>query len=111
MSKLKMTKSSGNVFKDLGFNQEEAANLKIRAEMVILIREHIRKHKLSQKDAAKLLGIQQPDVSAIMKLRIEKFTIDRLVNFLTRLNHKVEISSKPGRHRFEVIDTGKIVRA
>ena len=111
MSKLKMTKSSGNIFKDLGFDQEEAVNLKIRAEMVILIREYIRKHKLSQKDAAKLLGIQQPDVSALMKLKIEKFTIDRLVNFLTRLNHKVEISSKPGRRIFQVIDVGKPTHA
>ncbi len=108
---MKITESSGNIFEDLGFDKEEAANLLIRAELIIQIRDYIQKHGLKQKTAADMLGVKQPDISALMKLKIEKFTIDRLVNFLTRLNHKVEISSKPGRHRFEVIDTGKTARA
>ena len=92
-----MTKSSGNVFEDLGFEKEEATNLLIRAELIIQIRELINKRGLKQSDAAKLLGVKQPDISAIMKHKVEKFTIDRLVNFLTCLNQEVMVKTKPRR--------------
>ena len=104
---MNITESSGNVFEDLGFDKEEAANLLIRTELIVQIRDYFKKHKLKQKMAAEILGVKQPDISAIMKLRIEKFTIDRLVNFLARLNHKIEVSSKPGRRVFKIIDSGK----
>lgn len=92
-----MTKSSGNIFEDIGFDKEEAANLLLRSELIIKIRDIIKKRGLKQTDAAKLLGVKQPDISAIIKGKIEKFTIDRLVNFLTRLNQEVEIRTKPRR--------------
>jgi len=111
MSKLKITESSGNIFEDLGFDKEEAANLLIRTELIVQIRDYIQKRGLKQKTAADMLSVKQPDISAIMQLKIEKFTIDRLVNFLTRLNHKVEISSKPRRRIFQVIDGSKVTHA
>lgn len=94
---MNMTKSSGNVFEDLGFEKEEATNLLIRAELIIQIGELINKRGLKQSDAAKLLGVKQPDISAIMKRKVEKFTIDRLVNFLSCLNQEVIVKTKPRR--------------
>lgn len=95
---MNMVKSSGNIFEDLGFDKEEAANLLIRAELIIQISDLIKQRGLKQADAAKLLGVKQPDISALMKHKIEKFTIDRLVNFLSRLNQQVEIKTKPRRN-------------
>jgi predicted XRE-type DNA-binding protein len=94
---MNLMESSGNVFEDLGFNKEEAANLLIRAELIIQISDLIKKRGLKQADAAKLLGVKQPDISALMKRKIEKFTIDRLVNFLSSLNQQVEVRTRPRR--------------
>ncbi|MCG8378683.1 MAG: helix-turn-helix domain-containing protein, partial [Proteobacteria bacterium] len=91
--------SSGNVFTDLGFDKEEAANLLIRSELIIELSDLIKKSGLKQNEMAKLLGVKQPDISAIMKRKIEKFTIDRLVNFLTCLNQEVMVKTKPRRRK------------
>ncbi|MCZ6804573.1 MAG: helix-turn-helix transcriptional regulator [Proteobacteria bacterium] len=101
---MSITKSSGNVFVDLGFEKEEAANLKIRTELIIKIHDCIEKRGLKQKDAAELLGVKQPDISAIMKGKIGLFTIDRLVNFLTRLNHTVKVTSTPSKRSSTVVE-------
>ncbi len=106
---MKMTKSSGNIFEDFGFNKEEAANLLIRAELVIQISTLIKKQGLKQADAAKLLGVKQPDISAIMKRKIEKFTIDRLVNFLSRLNQEVIVKTKPKRGNSKQSSTNSLL--
>ncbi|MEQ8290377.1 MAG: XRE family transcriptional regulator [Gammaproteobacteria bacterium] len=94
-----MTKTSGNIFEDVGFDKEEAANLLIRGQLVIQLSTLIRKRGLKQAEAAKLLSIKQPDASAIMKLKIEKFTIDRLVNFLSRFNQEMTVKTKPVRSK------------
>ena len=96
---MNMTNSSGNVFTDLGFDKEEAANLLIRSELIIELSDLIKKSGLKQNEMAKLLGVKQPDISAIMKRKIEKFTIDRLVNFLTCLNQEVMVKTKPRRRK------------
>lgn len=103
MNKIKITKSSGNVFKDLGFSEHEAANLLIRADLAIAIREHIKKKGLTQTEAAGLMKIKQPDVSAITSGKIDKFTIDYLVNALVRLGHSVKVTSSKHRHSFSFI--------
>ena len=108
---MKMTESSGNVFEDLGFNKEEAANLLIRSELIIRLGELIKKRGLKQDDAAKLLGVKQPDISAIMNRKIEKFTIDRLVNFFTCLNQQVEIKTKPHRGGGKIINNDQLAHA
>ena len=84
--------TTDNIFEDIGFDKQEAANLKVRAELLLEIREYIRKKGLKQKDAAALLGINQPEVSALMHDHIFKFSIDALVNMLARVGRQVEIS-------------------
>ncbi len=83
-----------NIFEQLGFEKLEAANMKIRAELLLEIREHLRRKGLKQKEAATLLEINQPEVSALMNGMIYKFSIDALVNMLARLGHEVKISPR-----------------
>lgn len=83
---MKFEKTSGNVFRDLGFDREEAANLAVRAELMREIAHRIRAEKLTQAKAATRLGFTQPQVSALLRGHIEKFTIDRLVNALARMD-------------------------
>ncbi|MBI4005684.1 MAG: XRE family transcriptional regulator [Gammaproteobacteria bacterium] len=99
-----MIKSSGNVFKDMGFSDAEAASLLIRADLALAIREYLRKHKMSQAAAAEKLGIKQPDVSAIVTGKIEKFSIDYLIRQLVKLGHVVKMKSNNRRRTFSVIE-------
>jgi predicted XRE-type DNA-binding protein len=85
------SKPSKNVFKDLGFTAEEAANLRIRSALMIEITEHIRQAELTQKAAAQLLGVAQPRISDITRGRIEVFSIDTLIAMLSRLGVKTSI--------------------
>ena len=84
-------KSSGNVFADLGFELEEAANLKLRSQLMIEVDKALMEKKLTQQAAAKALGISQPRVSDLLRGKAEKFTIDALVNILTKLGHEVTL--------------------
>jgi predicted XRE-type DNA-binding protein len=85
----KATASSGNVFADLGFANPEEERLK--AKLVREIRGIIKHRKLTQTRAAAVLGLKQPDVSALVTGRVGKFSIDRLVRCLDRMDYKVDI--------------------
>lgn len=76
--------TQGNIFDDLGFDRAEAANLKIRAELMHELTLHIQESGLSQAQIAKQLGVAQPRVSDLMNGKINKFTIDMLVKMLHR---------------------------
>jgi predicted XRE-type DNA-binding protein len=93
----KVTVGSGNVFADLGFANPEEELLK--AKLIREIRAIIKRRKLTQAKAATMLGLKQPDVSAIITGRVGKFSIDRLVRCLDRLDYKVDvvIRHKPRR--------------
>ncbi len=69
----KMTRSSGNVFRDLGFSAEEAENLRVRADLMASIRGIIEQDELTQADAAELFGVSQPRVSDLVRGKIELF--------------------------------------
>jgi predicted XRE-type DNA-binding protein len=90
--KTKMTRSSGNVFKDLGFSAEEAEHLKIRSRMMAHLREVITNRGLTQADAAALFGVSQPRVSDLVRGKIELFSIDTLVDMLNRARIKVKFT-------------------
>jgi len=81
--------SSGNVFADLGFDNPEEELLK--AKLAREIRAIIKRRRLTQEKSAELLGMKQPDVSAIVTGRTGKFSIDRLVRCLDRLDYKVDV--------------------
>ena len=91
---IRIQRSSGNVFTDLGFPPEEAAHLLIRADLMIDIARLIKKRGLTQKAAAKVLGVTQPRVSALVRRRIDLFSIDTLVEMLVRLGVTVTFTTK-----------------
>jgi predicted XRE-type DNA-binding protein len=75
-----VTAADGNVFADLGFPPEEAANLALRSDLMAALIRATR--KMPQAAAAALLGVRQPRVSDLKRGQIDRFTIDALVNML-----------------------------
>ena len=92
--KLKVTRGSGNVFRDLGFPPEEAQNLLLRSDLMTRIERYVRTSGLKQKDAAARLGVTQPRLNDLLKGKIEKFSLDALVNMLGHAGMRVELSVK-----------------
>jgi len=87
---LDYTVSSGNVFADLGLpNPEE---LLAKAELAHKITVLIRKRGLTQAEAAKLLGVDQPKISSLIRGRLTGFSIERLIRFLLLLGQDIRIS-------------------
>jgi len=91
---LKITKGSGNVFRDLGFPEGKAQNLLLRTDLMIKIEQLIKKSGLIQSEAAKVLGITQPRINDLLKGRIEKFSLDALVNMVARAGMEVKMTVK-----------------
>jgi predicted XRE-type DNA-binding protein len=89
---LKMQRSSGNVFTDLGFGPDEAEHLRIRADLMIAVRKVIASRKLTQNQAAKLFGVTQPRISNLVRGRIELFSIDTLVDMLAAAGISVKLT-------------------
>ncbi len=97
MMPVRMQRSSGNVFADLGFPPEEAAHLLIRTDLMLQLTDLIAERGLTQKAAAKALGVTQPRISDLVRGRLELFSIDTLVEMLSRLG--VEVTLKTKRRR------------
>jgi predicted XRE-type DNA-binding protein len=87
----KTTKSSGNVFVDLGFDQAEAAVLQMRANLMSDLRLYIEKQKLIQAQAAKRLGIAQSLVSDLVRGKWDKFSLEMLITLEARLGRTVRV--------------------
>ena len=84
-----MERSGGNVFADLGLPHPEQELL--RAKLTLQIYGLIKQRGITQTEAGKILGIRQPHVSALMRDRSGVFSVERLMEFLTRLGRDVEI--------------------
>jgi predicted XRE-type DNA-binding protein len=89
--KEKITKSSGNVFIDLGFDTGEAVVLQMRAKLMNDLRDFIRASGMSQTEAAKRLGITQSRVSDLTRGKWDKFSLEMLVSLEARLGRKVTL--------------------
>lgn len=89
--KKKTTKSSGNVFLDLGFDPAEATVLQMRAKLMSDLRLYIEKHELTQAEAAKRLGIAQSRVSDLVRGKWEKFSLEMLITLEARLGRTVRV--------------------
>ena len=87
-----VTRSSGNVFADLGFAAPDEELTK--AQLASHIRQIIKRRRLTQMAAASLMGIDQPKVSALLNGRLANFSSDRLMRLLTTLGQDVEITVK-----------------
>jgi predicted XRE-type DNA-binding protein len=79
---VKMERSSGNVFRDLGFGPEEAENLRLRSELMIQLSRVIKERELTQARAAKLFSVSQPRVSDLVRGKIHRFSVDTLIAML-----------------------------
>lgn len=90
-------KGTDNIFADLGLPHPEQEELK--AKLTLQIYRIIREHDYTQAEAAKILGIRQPHVSALMRNRPGVFAVGRLMEFLTALGQDVQITVKPSGKR------------
>lgn len=93
----KVQRSSGNVFRDVGFPPEEAQNLRLRSELMVQVRRMLEGRKLTQAAGAQLFGVTQPRISDLVRGRIELFSIDGLVNMLAHAGVHVTLTVKRAR--------------
>ena len=93
----KMRQSSGNVYRDLGFSTDEAENLQVRSDLMIRLTKIIQSRHLTQAKAAKLLGVTQPRISDLMRGKIDRFSIDTLVEMLGHAGIRVSFVLKQRR--------------
>ena len=91
----RVTESSGNVFADLGLPNPEQELLK--AQLTLQIHTILKGSGMTQAEIAKILGVQQPQVSLLMRNRAGNFSIGRLMEFLMALRQDVEITVRPSR--------------
>lgn len=88
---IEIRRSSGNVFRDLGFSAEEAEHLKIRSDLMIRLTKLIEARGLTQARAARLFGVSQPRVSDLVRGKIDRFSIDTLIAMLRHAGVRVQI--------------------
>jgi predicted XRE-type DNA-binding protein len=87
---IKVTPSSGNIFADMGLPNPEERLLK--AKLARLVNRALEGKGWTQTEAAKVLGITQPDVSDLSRGRLKNFSVERLLQFLSRLERRVTIT-------------------
>jgi predicted XRE-type DNA-binding protein len=97
-----VTRGTTNVFNDLGY--KDAAERQIKTRLALAVNELLQARKLKQREIATLVHIPQPKVSALINYRLDQFSVEKLMAFLTALNQDVEIvirrrarSRKPGQ--------------
>ncbi len=100
--RLKVTRSTGNVFRDLGFPPEEAAHLKVRSDLLIQLQNLIASRGLKQAQVAKILRVTQPRVSDLLRGRIDLFSTDALIDMLARIGVRVQLVLKAPRRGLKV---------
>ena len=83
-----VTRGTRNVFADLGF--PDAAERQARLRLAYALNQELEARKISQADAAQVLGVTQPKVSALRRYKLEGFSVERLMNLLTALAQDVE---------------------
>jgi predicted XRE-type DNA-binding protein len=91
----RVTQGGGNVFADLGLPNPEQELLK--AQLTLQIYTILKDSGMTQVEIAKILGVQQPQVSLLMRNRAGNFSVGRLMEFLTALRQDVEITVRPTR--------------
>lgn len=87
-----MTKRFESVWDAIEDTPQEAENMKVRSAMMMQIEDYIKRHKLSQDEAAKHFGVTQPRISELMRGKIQLFAIDKLVSMATHAGLKVEFT-------------------
>lgn len=90
-----ITRGTGNVFADLGL--PEPAERQTKTRLALAINRIIKEQRLKQVDAAQLLGVPQPKVSALVNYRLDGFSVEKLMDFIVALGRDVEIVVRPKR--------------
>jgi predicted XRE-type DNA-binding protein len=98
-SAVRVTPSTGNVFRDLGFSKEESEHLLVRADLLIQVQKAIGARRLTQAETARMLRVTQPRVSDLLRGRIDLFSTDTLIDMLARLGVGVRLVIRPGRSK------------
>ena len=98
-STVRVTPSTGNVFRDLGFSKEESEHLLVRADLLIQVQKAIASRGLKQAEAAKMLRVTQPRVSDLLRGRIDLFSTDALIDMLAKLGVAVRLVVKSNKPR------------
>jgi predicted XRE-type DNA-binding protein len=89
---MKISKSNDNVFRVIGFPEGEAQNLLLRTDLMLKIERIVKKNGGTQSEAAQMLGITQPRLNDLLKGRVEKFSLDALVNMVARAGMEVRMT-------------------
>lgn len=92
-TKPRVTRSSGNVFRDLGFPPDKAPHLLVRSDLTIRIEKELASRGLKHAQAAKLLGISQARISDLLRGRVGVFSAEALIGLLARLGLKVRVAT------------------
>lgn len=92
---IEITQGSDNVFEDLGFDAEEAANLGVRADLMLNLKNYIELQGWTQEQAAVFFGETQPRISNLINGEISRFSVDKLLNMLGRAEIQVKIEVLP----------------
>ena len=94
-----ITHGTDNIYADLGFL--DATERQTKTRLAFTINELLKSRKLKQREVVELLGIPQPKVSAIKNYRLDNFSVERLMEFLTLLDQDVEIMIRPRANNAE----------
>jgi predicted XRE-type DNA-binding protein len=108
--KLLIEKSSGNIFADLGFSQEEAINLSLRSKCMREIERWYKNSGLTQAIAAKTIGITQPRFNAMLKGAIDQFSLDALVNMSALAGLRVHMTVTAPKTTHSALTASSLLR-
>ncbi|MCR4341453.1 MAG: helix-turn-helix domain-containing protein [Gemmatimonadaceae bacterium] len=89
---MKIRRGTDNIFRDLGFDVDEAAHLQLRSDLMIQLRKRLTAVGATQEQAARLLGVSQPRISDLMRGKIDRFSVDTLVKLLGKTGADVRVS-------------------
>ena len=98
-ARAKVTRSSGNVFRDVGFGRDEAQHLLVRSELMLKIETLLKERGLTQAAAARLMGVTQPRVSDLLRGKIGLFSTDSLIDMLAKLGVTVRVAFASSKSR------------
>ncbi len=91
---MKRVVSAENVFRDLGFDDAAAENLKLRSTLMQRVEKFVKQSNMTQSEAASVLGVTQPRLNQLLKGKIQLFSLDALVNMLANAGMRVTLTVK-----------------
>jgi predicted XRE-type DNA-binding protein len=91
---MKRVVGTENIFRDIGFDDAEAENLKLRSTLMQRVEKFVKQSNMTQSEAASVLGVTQPRLNQLLKGKIQLFSLDALVNMLANAGMRVTLTVK-----------------